>query len=475
MNPETISLLRMEILLVIQIFLLIILDLFASERVKSRYDLIALLMFCAVTVVGFIPQTPGEAFGGMFSSGKLDPVLKSILNIGVILIFLQSKTWLNDTFTKHKKGEAYVLILSTLLGMYLMISAGHFLIFYIGLELASLPLGALVAFNKKYRGSAEAGAKFILMSAFSAGILLFGVSLIYGSSGADGLYFSSVGDIITPGPMELVGMLFFLAGMAFKISLVPFHQWAPDVYQGAPVNITAYLSSISKGAAVFALTLVLFKVFGPLARYWEYVVYGLIIATITIGNLFAMRQQNIKRFLAYSSISQAGYIMLGTLSGSPEGMTAAVYYVAVYIMSNLGAFTIISVVGNITQKFQITDYNGFYKTNPKLSVAMMFFLFSLAGIPPFAGFFSKFFVFMAAAGESYYILVFIALINTVISLYYYLLIVKAMFISSNDEPIEKIETDSWSKAALLISLFATIFIGILSSVYGYIGNHSSGI
>lgn len=475
MNPETISLLRMEILLVLQIFVLLILDLFGSERVKNRYDLIALLMFCATTVVGFIPHSQGEAFGGMYITGEMDSVVKSILNIGVILIFLQSRTWLNDFFTIHKKGEAYILLLSTLLGMYLMISSGHFLIFYIGLELASLPLGALVAFNKKYRGSAEAGAKFILMSAFSAGVLLFGISFIYGSSGADGLYFSSVGGTISPGPMELIGMLFFLAGMAFKISLVPFHQWAPDVYQGAPVNITAYLSSISKGAAVFALTLVLFKVFGPLAKYWEFVVYGLIIATITIGNLFAMRQQNIKRFLAYSSISQAGYIMLGTLSGTPEGMTAAVYYVAVYMMSNLGAFTIVSIVGNVSQKFQISDYNGFYKTNPKLSVAMMFFLFSLAGIPPFAGFFSKFFVFIAAAGESYYFLVFIALINTVISLYYYLLIVKAMFITSNEEPIEKIETDSWSKTALVISLFATIFIGILSGVYSYIGNHSFGM
>lgn len=475
MTLDTLSLMRMELLLVFQVLALIILDLFASERLKKRYDLIACLMFCIATLAGFLPIATGEAFGGMFLSRPMDALVKSILNTGVILVFLQSKTWLNDPFTNHKKAEGYILMLSTLLGMDLMISAGHFLIFFIGLELASLPLAALVAYNKYSRESAEAGAKFILMSAFSSGMLLFGISLIYGSSGGDGLYFDTLRNSISAGPMEVLGMIFFLSGMAFKISLVPFHLWTADVYQGAPVNITAYLSVISKGAAVFALTFVLFKVFGSLAVYWKYIVYGLIIATISIGNLFAMRQQNIKRFLAFSSISQAGYIMLGTLAGTPEGMTATVYYILVYILSNLGAFTIVSVIGNASGKYLISDYNGLYKTNPKLSVAMMFFLFSLAGIPPFAGFFSKFFVFMAAAGESYYILVFIALINTVISLYYYLLVVKAMFINKGEEPVATISTDPWSKTALVISLAATLLLGAVSSIYGYVGQFSWGI
>lgn len=466
---------RSEFLLIFQILFLIIYDLFVSDSGKKHFDLVACSLFVITTIIGFFPIPTGSAFGGMYVTDPMTSVVKAILNIGVILVFLQSKTWLNDSNTFHKRSEFYILIISTLFGMDLMISSGHFLTFYLGLELASLPLVALVAYNKFSKESVEAGAKFVLIAAFSSSMLLFGISMLYGSAGASGLYFDAMHDSITANPMQLLGMVFFFSGLAFKISLVPFHLWTADVYQGAPTNVSAFLSVISKGAAVFALMLVLFKVFGSLAAYWSYIVYGLVIVTITIGNLFAMRQTNIKRFLAFSSVSQAGYIMLGVLAGTPAGMSAVVYYITVYMVSNIGAFAVVSILENNSGKTLISDYNGLYQTNPKLSLAMMLFMFSLGGIPPFAGFFSKFFIFMAAAEQSYYILVFIALLNTVISLYYYLLVVKAMFINKSDSPIASVKTDNYSKVGLTICVAGALLLGLVSCVYGYIEQFGFGI
>jgi len=352
--------------------------------------------------------------------------------------------------------------------MNLMISAGHFLLFYLGLELASLPLTTLIAYNKYEETSIEAGAKFVLIAAFSSGMMLFGISLFYGAVGAEGLYFDSMSKLLSATPLQLLALVFFLSGLAFKISLVPFHLWTADVYQGAPTNVSAYLSVISKGAAVFALMFLTLKLFGNIFEYWQYIVAALIVLTITVGNLFAMRQTNVKRFLGFSSISQAGYIMLGMMgigTGDPMGMTSVVFYLLVYLVSNIGIFAVVSVIENNSNKLTISDYNGLYKTNPYLSIAMMLFLFSLGGIPPFAGFFSKFFVFMSAANDGWYVLDFIALINTVISLYYYLLIVKAMFINENENPIAAIKTDNASKVGLAVCLAGTLALGVFSGVY----------
>ena len=395
-------------------------------------------------------------------------IVKAILNLGTILVFLQARVWANNEQTKHKRSEIYILTLSTLMGMNLMISAGHFLLFYLGLELASLPLTTLIAYNKYEETSIEAGAKFVLIAAFSSGMMLFGISLFYGAVGAEGLYFDSMSKLLSATPLQLLALVFFLSGLAFKISLVPFHLWTADVYQGAPTNVSAYLSVISKGAAVFALMFLTLKLFGNIFEYWQYIVATLIVLTITVGNLFAMRQTNVKRFLGFSSISQAGYIMLGMMgigTGDPMGMTSVVFYLLVYLVSNIGIFAVVSVIENNSNKLTISDYNGLYKTNPYLSIAMMLFLFSLGGIPPFAGFFSKFFVFMSAANDGWYVLDFIALINTVISLYYYLLIVKAMFINENDSPIAAIKTDGASKVGLAVCLAGTLALGVFSGAY----------
>ncbi|HLP04102.1 MAG TPA: NADH-quinone oxidoreductase subunit N, partial [Paludibacter sp.] len=269
--------------------------------------------------------------------------------------------------------------------------------------------------------------------------------------------------------------VFFAVGLFFKISLVPFHLWTPDVYEGSQTNITSYLSVISKGAAVFVLFTLLIKVFGNLVTQWQPILYGLAVVSITLANIFAIRQQNLKRFLAFSSISQAGYILLAIISGSALGMASLVYYVLVYMFSNLAAFGVLSVIENRTGKVRMDEYNGLYQTNPLLSFVMMLALFSLAGIPPFAGFFSKFFVFSAAAAQGYYVLVFIALLNTIISLYYYLIVIKAMFLNQSETPIEPLKSDFPVKLSLVICTLGILVIGLVSGIYGQINLLSFGM
>ena len=381
--------------------------------------------------------------------------------------------WMRRPDTAIKQGEFYILTLSTLLGMYFMISAGHFLMFFIGLETASIPMAALVAFDKYRHHSAEAGAKYILTALFSSGLLLYGVSLIYGTVGT--LYFADIPARLTGDPLQIMAFVFFFSGMGFKISLVPFHLWTADVYEGAPSTVTAYLSVISKGSAAFVLMTILIKVFAPMVAQWQEVLYWIIIASIPLANLFALRQQNLKRLMAFSSISQAGYIMLGIISGTSQGMTSLVFYVLIYMFANLSVFTVITIVALRAHKFTLDDYNGLYNTNPKLAFLMTLALFSLAGIPPFAGFFSKFFIFAAAFEGGFHLLVFIALINTIISLYYYLKIVKAMYINKSDEPIAAFRSDNYTRASLAICTLGIVVLSIASVVYQSIDKFSFGL
>jgi NADH dehydrogenase subunit N (EC 1.6.5.3) len=334
-------------------------------------------------------------------------------------------------------------------------------------------MAALVALDKYRHNSAEAGAKYILTAMFSSGLLLFGLSMIYGSCGT--LYFNDIPAALEGNLMQILGFVFFFTGMGFKISLVPFHLWTADVYQGAPTAVTSYLSVISKGSAAFVLLTILTKVFGSMIAEWQAILYGIIIITITMANLFAVRQQNLKRFLAFSSISQAGYIMLGVIGGTAMSMTSLVYYVLVYIVANLAAFGVISIIEQRSGKIEMDDYNGLYMTNPKLSFIMTLALFSLAGIPPFAGFFSKIFIFMAAFKSGFYLLVFIALVNTVISLYYYLLVVKAMYINKNENPIATFKSDNYTKVSLAICLIGIVGLGLASIVYETINAFSYGL
>ena len=465
---------KQEIGLLIVFLIVFLCDTFMPRQNQGAIGIISCLFFFAFTVLGFIPPilTVGEAFSRMYDSSPIVINIKNILNVGVLIVMIQALRWAEQDMVKVRRGEFYELLLVTLFGMYLMISARHFLLFVIGLETASLPLAAMVAFDKHRYESREAAVKYILTAVFSSAIFMMGLSFVYALAGS--LYFEQIGLALWGEGVDVllaVALAFVIAGIGFKLSLVPFHLWTADVYQGAPTPVTSYLSVISKGAAAFAFLVILWQVFGTAYPWiWEWMLYGLIILTITVGNLFAIRQRNMKRFLAFSSISQAGYIMLGIIAFNGMGLAALLFYVLVYIFSNLAAFGVIGAIENASGKVWMDDYNGLYKTNPRLAFTMMLAMFSLAGIPPFAGFFSKFFIFTSAINQgsiAIYILVLIALINTIISLYYYLLVVKAMFIKQDECVIAPFRSACSERFALWICVAGILALGLVSCVYNH--------
>lgn len=474
MNIGSFLLMRQEILLLAIILLLIICEIFISQNKKSSIIHLAIFLFGIHTIVGFFAIEESEIFGGMFRTNGLIHFFKNVLNIGVLIILLQSADWLLEKIVQENRGtEFFVLLFSSLLGMYFMISSGDFLMFYLGLELSMLPVAALAAYETTQRKSSEAGIKLILSSALASGVSLFGISMLYATTGS--IYFNDIIEVITATNLSILGLILFFAGLGFKISLVPFHFWTADVYEGAPISIASYLSVISKGAAIFILMILLFTVLKPLMHIWENIIYVIAVATMFIGNLFALRQQNMKRFLAFSSIAQAGFILLGLIIGNQLGAATVVYFVLVYVFSNLAAFGVVQAISLRTGKEKMSDYEGLYRTNPNLSLVMMLALFSLAGIPPVAGFFGKFFLFTAAASEGYYILVFIAVVNVTISLYYYLLVVRAMFLRQSDTAIPFFKNNLYMRLGLIIAVLGILILGIYSPVYDYIYELSKNI
>lgn len=474
-----------EVTLVVLLLVTFVADFATSQKIRTLSPtdkrrswfnpMVCLLMFAHI-LINLFPIETHTVFGGMYIATPGIGVIKTILAFGTLIVLIQSKEWLSRPDTAFKEGEFYLLVIATLLGMNMMVSANHFLLFFLGLEMASVPMACLVAFDKYRHDSAEAGAKFILTATFSSGVMLYGISFIYGAVGT--LYFEDIATQLTATPFTILGMVFFFSGLGFKISLVPFHFWTADSYQGAPTTVTGYLSVVSKGAAAFALCTILMKVFAPMVIYWQYMLYIVIVLSITVANLFAIRQTNLKRFMAFSSISQAGYIVLAIVGNSALSVTALSFYVLIYVVANMAVFTIISAVEEHNNGTVMMDsYNGFYQTNPKLAFLMTLALFSLGGIPPFAGMFSKFFIFMAAVqdadlstsvGACAYIVLFIALINTVISLYYYLLIVKAMYIKKSDNPLPTFKSHTNTKLALAVCTAGVVLFGVCYMVFDWI-------
>jgi NADH-quinone oxidoreductase subunit N len=458
-----------ELMVTAIIFILLFIKVGSKEwKTESILNLVNILLLVNL-VVGFCCNEEGILFSEMFKTTNLVVLEKNILNLGTLIISLQSYSWLKN----HKHVlEFYMLLLSTLLGMFFMISAGNLLMFYLGLELSTIPLAAIANFDLDKRKSSEAAFKLIISSAFSSGLLLFGISLIYGTTGT--IVFSELSQHLDNSPLQLFAFILLIAGFSFKISVVPFHLWTADVYEGAPVAVTSYLSVISKGAVLFVFVSVLYTVFKPMAGIWYNVLFILSVLTMITGNLFAIRQTNLKRFLAFSSIAQVGFILIGISGSSQTGAASVVYFVLIYIFSNLGAFGVISLVSAVTGKETIEDYKGFYKTNPLLSWVLAISLFSLAGIPPTAGFFGKFFLLIAGAGHGNYVLITIAALNMIVSLYYYLKVVKAIFMDANESPIEKLVIPFLPKIALFICIAGIVLTGLMSVVYEYIYSLSIG-
>lgn len=459
---EFLTLMKSELVITAIIFLLLFVKIGKGMKNESLLALVQVLLLVNF-IVGFFFNTEGNLFGDMFYTTSLISFQKSILNLGVYLISLLCADWLKKT---PHLPEFFMLMLSALLGMFLMISSGNLLIFYLSLELATIPVAAMANFDLDKKRSSEGAMKMILSSAFSSGILLFGISLIYGATGTISL--PEISQHLDGSSLQILAFVFFFTAFAFKLSIVPFHLWTADVYEGSPIAVTSFLSVISKGSVAFIFMTMLFQVFQPMHDIWYMMLVILAIATMVIGNLFALRQQNIKRFLAFSSIAQVGFILVGISSNDAMGITSVVYFMLIYVFSNLAAFGVASVISEHTGKENIDDYKGLYKTNPFLCWVMALALFSLAGIPPTAGFFGKLFLLTAGGSKADYWFIIIAALNMIISLYYYLRVIRAMFMDKNEIPVEKIKISPAVKLALIICGGGIVLTGVLSWIFDYI-------
>ena len=455
-------LLQQELMITSIIFLLLFIKLGKDRNNETILNWVNILLFVNLAA-GFCCNQEGTLFSGMFKTSPLIVFEKNILNLAILIISMQSYAWLK---THKQLIEFYLLLLSSLLGMFFMISSGNLLMFYLGLEMSTIPLAAAANFDLAKRQSSEAALKLIISSAFSSGLLLFGISLIYGTTGT--LVFTEMAAQITNQPIQLFAFILLFSGFAFKISAVPFHLWTADVYEGAPVAVTSFLSVVSKAAVVFVFTSVLYTVFKSLSEVWYNILFLIALLTIIIGNLFAIRQDNMKRFLAFSSIAQVGFILIGIAGSSQTSSASVVYFLLIYVFSNLAAFGVVSLVSATTGKENISDYKSFYTTNPLLAWVLTIALFSLAGVPPTAGFFGKFFLLLAGTQKGSYWPVTIAALNMVISFYYYLRVVKAIFMDTHEKPIEKINIPTSPKLALYICVIGIIVTGLFSWIYDYI-------
>ena len=462
MLNDFLILMKSELVITVIIFLLLFIKIGKGMKNETLLSLIQFLLLLNF-IIGFFFNKDGSLFGEMFHTSSLIVFQKNILSLGVYLISMLFSDWLKKS---QHLAEFFMLLLSALLGMFFMISSGNLLIFYLSLELATIPVAAMANFDLDKKRSSEGAMKMILSSAFSSGILLFGISLLYGATGT--ISFAELPTQLDNSPLQILAFVFLFTAFAFKLSIVPFHMWTADVYEGSPIAVTSFLSVISKGSVAFIFISALYKVFQPMQDTWYAMLIILAIATMVIGNLFALRQQNIKRFLAFSSIAQVGFILVGISSGDKTGITAVVYFILIYIFSNLAAFGVASVISEHSGKENIDDYKGLYKTNPFLSWLLALALFSLAGIPPTAGFFGKLFLITAGAAKGAYWFIIIAALNLIVSLYYYLRVIRAVFMDKNETPVEKIKINPSVKLAMIICGAGIVLVGLLSWIYDYI-------
>jgi NADH-quinone oxidoreductase subunit N len=473
------QLLLPEIFLFLWAIFIFIVDFFRKEK-KQNLAYWALLGII-ITIVLVIISQKGDLFGGMFHADSFSTFFNLIFLITGFLTILSSVE-----FTKklHSyQGEYFGLILFSMVGMMFLASAGELLTLYVSLELTTIPLFILAAYRKDEQKSSEAGLKYLILGGMSSALLLFGISLLFGLTGTTFLKelktvlivkFLSTGEI---GPALMLSLIFIIAGLGFKLALVPFHMWVPDVYEGAPTPITAFLSVASKAAGIAAFLRIFFRAFLILQVDWVLLLAVLASLAMIIGNIIALLQTNIKRMLAYSSIAQIGYILIGAVSASSTGASSIAFYVFVYMFANMGAFAAVIVFGNNTGSDEIRDYAGLSRKSPALAAMMAVFMLSLVGIPPLAGFMGKYYLFSSAIEQGYIWLVVVAILTSVISLYYYLGVVRQMYFqaSPEDEKSVSIAITPALKTALIISVIGVLIFGILPHIFLNLANQAAAV
>ena len=448
-----------EILISIFLMMLLILGVFKKNSSSLIYNLSILTLVIILVLVLTFPQgTTVKLFNDGYIIDDLSIYMKLITIISGIFVMLTSSKYLK--IIKIYQIEYPILLLSSILGMIIMISSNDLIVFYMGLELQSLALYVLASFNRSNILSSESGLKYFVLSALSSGILLYGCSLIYGFSGSTNFYLisESIKNLEYSG---VFGIVFILVGLAFKISAVPFHMWAPDVYEGSPTSVTLFFSILPKIAALSVFIRILYVPFFDLINQWQMIIIFLSVASMIFGGVAAIGQKNLKRLVAYSSISHMGYALAGLSTGTNYGIQSSITYISIYLVMNLALFSCLFMMKIQNKYFEnIEDLSGISKNHPLLSFAFLIILFSLAGIPPLAGFFAKFYIFMAVIEQSMYFLAITGLLATVVSAFYYLRIIKVIYFDP-----EKIKYDKDHNLGLKLTLIVSTFFLITYFVY----------
>ena len=459
---ENLNLILPEIFIALSIMFLLVLGVFKKDSSKIVFNVSQLILL--ITSVIIINETFAIDRVTLFKDSvvidHMASLMKIITLLGAFLVLTISTNYLK--IFKLFKIEYPVLILSSVLGMMVMISSNDLIVFYMGLELQSLALYVLATFNRDQLQSSEAGLKYFVLSALSSGLLLYGCSLIYGFSGSTN--FDIISNQLNSSEYVLTfGIVFILVGLAFKISAVPFHMWAPDVYQGSPTSVTLFFTMVPKIAALTVFIRFLYVPFLNLIDQWQMIIVFLSIASMLFGAIAAIGQTNIKRLIAYSSIGHIGYTLAGLATGTNEGIQSSIIYISIYIIMNLALFSCLLMLKRNENYYEdIEDLSGLSKNHPLLSLSLLVILFSLAGIPPLAGFFAKFYIFKAVIEQSMYFLAVVGLLSTVVAAFYYLRIIKIIYF---DEEKEKYDEDHsiWLKFSLTFSTILILFYFIFPS------------
>jgi NADH-quinone oxidoreductase subunit N len=451
---ENLNLVLPEIFISLSIMFLLVLGVFKknSSKITFNISLLVLLITSIITLNETFSINRVTLFNNSVVIDPMSSLMKIITLIGAFLVLVISSAYLKSF--KIFKIEYPVLILSSVLGMMVMISSNDLMVFYMGLELQSLALYVLATFNRDQLKSSEAGLKYFVLSALSSGLLLYGCSLIYGFSGSTN--FNVISSQLNSNEYVLTfGIVFILVGLAFKISAVPFHMWAPDVYEGSPTSVTLFFTMVPKIAALTVFIRFLYVPFLNLIDQWQMIIIFLSIASMLFGAIAAIGQTNIKRLVAYSSIGHIGYTLAGLATGSNEGIQSSIIYISIYVIMNLALFSCLLMLKRNDQYYEdIDDLSGLSKNHPLLSLSLLVILFSLAGIPPLAGFFAKFYIFKAVIEQSMYFLAIVGLLSTVIAAFYYLRIIKIIYFDKEKEKYDE-DHSLWLKFSLT---FSTILI-----------------
>ncbi len=467
--PIDLSLLYPELFLLVWTFVVLVADFFTSEDSKPNIGYLSLIGLI-ITAILSLSSKQGTTFYGAFRADTFGLSFNIIFIFSAILTVASSIEFAKKNL-KHQ-GEFYGLILFSTVGMMFLSAADDLLILYVSLELATISLFILSAFMKRDLKSTEAGMKYFILGAASSAIMIYGISLIYGMTGSISLHIISLRleEMLTLSPLFVLAIIFLIAGLSFKLAAVPFHMWCPDVYEGAPTPVTAYLSVASKAAGLAALIRIFYDSLQPAAAQWIPLFMAIAAMAMVLGNVVAIKQHNIKRLLAYSSIAQIGYVLVGFLGDSELAVTSMVIYMLAYLFANIGAFLVVIAFYNKIGSDEITAYAGLSKRSPFLAISMVIFLLSLVGIPPMAGFIGKFYLFSAAIQKGYYWIVVLAVLTSVVSLYYYMSVAYQMYFKTGDDD-SKISIEPTLAVAVAIALAGTILIGVfpssvISAVFG---------